>query len=143
MFTSDIALKEDPVYREITTRFLNNPAEFEQAFAKAWFKLTHRDMGPKARYIGNDVPADDLIWQDPIPALDHPVINDQEIAKLKAEILKTGLKVPELVRTAWASASTFRATDMRGGANGARIRLEPQISWEANNPKELKRCWRT
>jgi len=139
MFTSDIALKEDPVYREITTRFLNNPAEFEQAFAKAWFKLTHRDMGPKARYIGNDVPADDLIWQDPIPALDHPVINDQEIAKLKAEILKTGLKVPELVRTAWASASTFRATDMRGGANGARIRLEPQISWEANNPKELKK----
>ena len=139
MFTSDIALKEDPVYREITTRFLNNPAEFEQAFAKAWFKLTHRDMGPKARYIGNDVPADDLIWQDPIPALDHPVINDQEIAKLKAEILKTGLKVPELVRTAWASASTFRGTDMRGGANGARIRLEPQISWEANNPKELKK----
>ena len=139
MFTSDIALKEDPVYREITTRFLNNPAEFEQAFAKAWFKLTHRDMGPKARYIGKDVPADDLIWQDPIPALDHPVINDQEIAKLKAEILKTGLKVPELVRTAWASASTFRGTDMRGGANGARIRLEPQISWEANNPKELKK----
>ncbi len=139
MFTSDIALKEDPAYREITTRFLNNPAEFEQAFAKAWFKLTHRDMGPKARYIGNDVPADDLIWQDPIPALDHPVINDQEIAKLKAEILKTGLKVPELVRTAWASASTFRGTDMRGGANGARIRLEPQISWEANNPKELKK----
>ena len=139
MFTSDIALKEDPVYREITTRFLENPEEFEKAFAKAWFKLTHRDMGPKARYVGSDVPADDLLWQDPIPALDHPVINEQEIAKLKAEILKTGLTVPELVRTAWASASSFRGTDMRGGANGARIRLEPQINWEANNPKELKK----
>ena len=139
MFTSDIALKEDPAYREITTRFLNNPEEFEKAFAKAWFKLTHRDMGPKARYIGADVPADDLVWQDPIPALDHPVINEQEIAKLKAEILKSGLTVPELVRTAWASASSFRGTDMRGGANGARIRLEPQINWEANNPKELKK----
>ena len=139
MFTSDIALKEDPVYREITTRFLNNPEEFEKAFAKAWFKLTHRDMGPKARYIGADVPADDLVWQDPIPALDHPVINEQEIARLKAEILKSGLTVPELVRTAWASASSFRGTDMRGGANGARIRLEPQINWEANNPKELKK----
>ncbi len=139
MFTSDIALKEDPVYREITTRFLENPEEFEKAFAKAWFKLTHRDMGPKARYVGSDVPADDLLWQDPIPALDHPVINEQEIAKLKAEILKSGLTVPELVRTAWASASSFRGTDMRGGANGARIRLEPQINWEANNPKELKK----
>ena len=143
MFTTDIALKEDPIYREITTRFLKNPAEFEQAFAKAWFKLTHRDMGPKARYLGNDVPADDLIWQDPIPKLDHPVVNAKEIAKLKAEILKSGLSVSELVQTAWASASTFRGTDMRGGANGARIRLEPQVNWEVNNPKELKKVLAT
>lgn len=139
MFTTDIALKEDPAYREITTRFLNNPAEFETAFAKAWFKLTHRDMGPKARYLGNNIPAGDLLWQDPIPTLDHPVINVTEVTKLKSEILKSGLSVSELVRAAWASASTFRATDMRGGANGARLRLEPQINWEANNPKELKR----
>lgn len=138
MFTTDLALKEDPIYREITTRFLNNPEQFEQAFAKAWFKLTHRDMGPKARYVGKDVPAGDLIWQDAIPTLDHPVINQQEIAQLKNAILQTGLTVPELVRTAWASASTYRDTDMRGGANGARIRLEPQVSWPVNNPKELK-----
>ncbi|VEE61542.1 Catalase-peroxidase precursor [Shewanella putrefaciens] len=137
MFTSDIALKEDPIYREITTRFLKNPQEFELAFAKAWFKLTHRDMGPKARYLGADVPAEMLIWQDPIPALDHPVIDNADIKALGNKILASGLTVPELVRTAWASASSFRGTDMRGGANGARIRLEPMVNWQANNPKEL------
>ncbi|MFB2649451.1 catalase/peroxidase HPI [Shewanella mangrovisoli] len=137
MFTSDIALKEDPSYREITTRFLKNPKEFELAFAKAWFKLTHRDMGPKARYLGADVPAEMLIWQDPIPALDHPVIDNADIKVLGNKILASGLTVPELVRTAWASASSFRGTDMRGGANGARIRLEPMMNWQANNPKEL------
>ncbi|ABI40445.1 catalase/peroxidase HPI [Shewanella sp. MR-4] len=137
MFTSDIALKEDPIYREITTRFLKNPQEFELAFAKAWFKLTHRDMGPKARYLGADVPAEMLIWQDPIPALDHLVIDNADIKALGNKILASGLTVPELVRTAWASASSFRGTDMRGGANGARIRLEPMMNWQANNPKEL------
>ncbi|QDZ92427.1 catalase/peroxidase HPI [Shewanella decolorationis] len=137
MFTSDIALKEDPIYREITTRFLKNPKEFELAFAKAWFKLTHRDMGPKARYLGADVPAETLIWQDPIPALDHPLIDNTDIKALGNKILASGLTVPELVRTAWASASSFRGTDMRGGANGARIRLEPMMNWQANNPKEL------
>ncbi|MEL4253126.1 catalase/peroxidase HPI [Shewanella xiamenensis] len=137
MFTSDIALKEDPIYREITTRFLKNPKEFELAFAKAWFKLTHRDMGPKARYLGADVPAETLIWQDPIPALDHPLIDNADIKALGNKILASGLTVPELVRTAWASASSFRDTDMRGGANGARIRLEPMMNWQANNPKEL------
>lgn len=137
MFTSDIALKEDPSYREITTRFLKNPKEFELAFAKAWFKLTHRDMGPKARYLGADVPAEMLIWQDPIPALDHSVIDNADIKALGNKILASGLTVPELVRTAWASASSFRGTDMRGGANGARIRLEPMMNWRANNPKEL------
>ncbi|GLR33108.1 catalase-peroxidase 2 [Shewanella decolorationis] len=137
MFTSDIALKEDPIYREITTRFLKNPKEFELAFAKAWFKLTHRDMGPKARYLGADVPAETLIWQDPIPALDHPLIDNSDIKALGNKILASGLTVPELVRTAWASASSFRGTDMRGGANGARIRLEPMMNWQANNPKEL------
>ncbi|EGM68809.1 catalase/peroxidase HPI [Shewanella sp. HN-41] len=137
MFTSDIALKEDPIYREITTRFLKNPKEFELAFAKAWFKLTHRDMGPKTRYLGSDVPADMLIWQDPIPAVDHPLIDNADIKALGSKILASGLTVPELVRTAWASASSFRGTDMRGGANGARIRLEPMMNWQANNPKEL------
>ncbi|MGL4746282.1 MAG: catalase/peroxidase HPI [Shewanella sp.] len=137
MFTSDIALKEDPIYREITTRFLKNPQEFELAFAKAWFKLTHRDLGPKARYLGADVPAEALIWQDPIPALDHPLIDNADIKALGNKILASGLTVPELVRTAWASASSFRGTDMRGGANGARIRLEPMMDWQANNPKEL------
>ncbi|AAN53803.1 catalase/peroxidase HPI [Shewanella oneidensis MR-1] len=137
MFTSDIALKADPIYREITTRFLKNPQEFELAFAKAWFKLTHRDLGPKARYLGADVPAEALIWQDPIPALDHPLIDNADIKALGNKILASGLTVPELVRTAWASASSFRGTDMRGGANGARIRLEPMMNWQANNPKEL------
>ena len=137
MFTSDIALKEDPIYREITTRFLNNPAEFELAFAKAWFKLTHRDMGPKTRYLGKDAPAEDLIWQDPIPAVDHVLIDAADTKQLKAVILDSGLSVPELVKTAWAAASSFRGTDMRGGANGARIALKPQSDWTANDPKAL------
>ncbi|MFC4654084.1 catalase/peroxidase HPI [Rheinheimera marina] len=136
MFTSDIALKEDPIYREITTRFRANPKEFELAFAKAWFKLTHRDMGPSTRYLGKDAPKEALIWQDPIPALDHPVIEAAEITALKAKILATKLTVPELVRTAWSAASSFRGTDMRGGANGARLALAPQKDWAANNPKE-------
>jgi len=139
MFTTDLALKVDPIYREITTRFLENPEKFELAFAKAWFKLTHRDMGPRARYLGNDVPEEALIWQDPVPAVDHRLINDRDIESLKSEILDSGLTVPELVRTAWASASTFRGTDMRGGANGARVRLAPQIDWDVNNPNELSR----
>jgi catalase-peroxidase len=139
MLTTDLSLKFDPSYREISQRFLDNPEEFELAFAKAWFKLTHRDMGPRARYLGADVPAEVLIWQDPVPAVDHALIGAQDIAKLKSEILDSGLTVPELARTAWASASSFRGTDLRGGANGARIRLAPQKDWEANNPDELAR----
>jgi catalase-peroxidase len=137
MLTTDISLKVDPSYREISKRFLDNPEEFELAFAKAWFKLTHRDMGPRARYVGNDIPEDELLWQDPIPAVDHELIDDDDVAALKAEILASGLSVPELVRTAWASASTFRGTDMRGGANGARLRLAPQNGWSVNDPEEL------
>jgi len=137
MFTTDIALKTDPSYKKITERWLNNPQEFEAAFAKAWFKLTHRDMGPRARYIGADVPKEELVWQDPIPAVDHPLVDAADIASLKAKVLASGLTVPELVRTAWASASSFRGTDYRGGANGARIRLAPQKDWAANNPAEL------
>jgi catalase-peroxidase len=137
MLTTDLSLKFDPSYREISQRFLDNPTEFELAFAKAWYKLTHRDMGPRARYVGFEVPDEELLWQDPVPAVDYELIDAQDIAKLKSQILASGLTVPELVRTAWASASTFRGTDMRGGANGARIRLAPQKDWEANNPKEL------
>jgi catalase-peroxidase len=137
MFTTDLSLKFDPSYREISERFRKNPKEFELAFAKAWFKLTHRDMGPRARYLGPEVPAEELIWQDPVPAVDHELIGAEDIARLKSDILASGLTISELVRTAWASASTFRGTDMRGGANGARIRLSPQKDWEANNPDEL------
>jgi len=137
MFTTDLSLKFDPSYREISLRFKENPEEFELAFAKAWFKLTHRDMGPRARYIGDEVPAEVLIWQDPVPAVDYDLIDGQDIADLKSQILASGLTVSELVRTAWASAASFRGTDMRGGANGARIRLAPQKDWEVNNPKEL------
>lgn len=137
MFTTDLSLKFDPAYREISERFLENPEEFEDAFARAWFKLTHRDMGPRARYLGSEVPGEALIWQDPIPEVDHALIDAGDIASLKADILNTGLSVSELVRTAWSSASTFRDTDMRGGANGARIRLAPQKDWEGNNPAEL------
>jgi catalase-peroxidase len=138
MFTTDLALKEDPAYRKITTRFKDNPKEFQKAFAKAWFKLTHRDMGPKARYIGKDVPKQDLAWQDPIPAVNHKLINNSEAAKLKAKILNSGLSVSQLVRVSWASASSYRNTDMRGGANGARLSLAPQKDWAVNDPKELK-----
>ncbi|MES2683654.1 MAG: catalase/peroxidase HPI [Pseudomonadota bacterium] len=137
MFTTDLALKEDPAYRAVTQRFLKDPKEFELAFAKAWFKLTHRDMGPKVRYLGTEVPAENLIWQDPVPAVDHPLIDAQDIAALKGKLLSSGLSVPELVRTAWASAASYRGTDMRGGANGSRIRLAPQKDWAVNNPAEL------
>ncbi len=137
MFTTDLSLKFDPSYRAVSERFLADPAAFELAFAKAWFKLTHRDMGPRARYVGAEVPAEALIWQDPIPAVDHKLVNARDIAKLKSEILATGLTHSELIRTAWASAASFRGTDMRGGANGARIRLAPQKDWAANNPAEL------
>ncbi len=139
MFTTDLALKEDPAYREITSRWLENPEEFADAFARAWFKLTHRDMGPSTRYLGALVPTDELVWQDPVPAADYAEINDRDIAQLKAAVLESGLSTSELVRTAWASASTFRGTDFRGGANGARIRLAPQKDWEANNPAEVEK----
>ncbi len=139
MFTTDLSLKFDPEYRRITSRWLENPEEFGVAFAKAWFKLTHRDMGPRSRYLGSEVPDEVLIWQDPVPAIDHQLIDAADVAKLKSAILASGLTVPELVRTAWASASTFRGTDMRGGANGARIRLMPQKDWDVNNPKELSK----
>jgi catalase-peroxidase len=137
MFTTDIALKEDPAYREIVERFRKDPQAYADAFARAWFKLTHRDLGPRERYLGPDAPKVDLIWQDPVPAVDHPLVDAQDIAKLKSAILASGLTVPELVRTAWASAASFRGSDMRGGANGARLRLEPQKSWAVNNPQEL------
>ena len=137
MFTTDLSLKFDPSYRKIAKRFQENPAEYQLAFAKAWFKLTHRDMGPRVRYLGAQVPAEVLIWQDPVPAVDHDLIDAGDIAALKSEILDSGLTGPELVRTAWASAATFRGTDMRGGANGARISLAPQKDWAVNNPKEL------
>ena len=137
MLTTDLALRFDPEYEKISRRFLENPDQFADAFARAWFKLTHRDMGPKVRYLGPEVPAEDLIWQDPIPARDHALIDAADIAALKAEILGSGLSVAELVSTAWASASTFRGSDKRGGANGARIRLAPQKDWEVNQPAQL------
>jgi catalase-peroxidase len=137
MLTSDLALRFDPAYEKISRRFLENPDQFADAFARAWFKLTHRDMGPKVRYLGPEVPAEDLIWQDVIPAVDHPLVDDKDIADLKEKVLATGLTVQELVSTAWASASTFRGSDKRGGANGARIRLAPQKDWDANQPAQL------
>ena len=139
MFTTDLALKVDPIYREITSRWLDNPAELEDAFARAWFKLTHRDLGPTSRYLGADVPDVQFVWQDPIPKVDYTLIDAQDAAELKREILDSGLTTAALVRTAWASASTYRGTDMRGGANGARIRLAPQSNWAANDPDELER----
>jgi catalase-peroxidase len=139
MTTADLALKMDPIYEPISRRFLENFSEFEDAFARAWFKLTHRDMGPKARYVGNEVPQEELIWQDPVPAVNHELVNEQDSAQLKSEILASGLSVSELVSTAWASAASFRGSDMRGGANGARIRLEPQKNWEVNNPIQLNK----
>ncbi|MGB5621942.1 MAG: catalase/peroxidase HPI, partial [Gammaproteobacteria bacterium] len=143
MFTTDLSLKFDPSYREISKRFQQNPKEFELAFAKAWFKLTHRDMGPRARYLGAGVPNEELIWQDPVPAADYQLIDAEDVALLKAEILASGLSIPDLVETAWASASTFRGTDLRGGANGARIRLAPQKDWPVNNPAELAKVLST
>ena len=137
MLTTDLSLKVDPSYREISKRFHESPEKFELAFAKAWYKLTHRDMGPLSRYLGSEVPGDVMLWQDPVPAVDHEMIDAQDIQALKAEILASGLTVPELVRTAWASAGSFRGTDMRGGANGARVRLAPQKDWAVNTPDEL------
>ncbi len=139
MLTTDISLRVDPIYEKISRRFLENPEAFADAFARAWFKLTHRDMGPRDRYLGADVPVEELLWQDPIPAIDHVLIDEKDIAALKAKALESGLSVSELVSTAWASASTFRGSDKRGGANGARIRLAPQKYWRVNNPAQLQR----
>jgi catalase-peroxidase len=138
MLTTDLSLRFDPIYEKISRRFYEHPEQFADAFARAWFKLTHRDMGPVTRYLGPLVPKETLIWQDPIPAVDHPLVDDKDIAGLKAKILASGLTVPQLVATAWASASTFRGSDKRGGANGARIRLSPQKDWEVNEPAQLK-----
>ena len=137
MFTTDLSLKMDPSYRKISLAFQKDPKKFEEAFAKAWFKLTHRDMGPKARYIGADAPKDTLIWQDPVPAVDHPLVDAADVASLKSRVLASGLDNAALVRTAWASAASFRGTDMRGGANGARLRLDPQKNWAVNDPAEI------
>ncbi len=137
MTTADLSLRMDPIYRPIAQHFHKNPEAFADAFARAWFKLTHRDMGPRSRYLGPEVPAEELIWQDPVPPVDHPLIDGKDIAELKARILASGLSVPELVSTAWASAATFRGSDMRGGANGARLRLAPQKDWEVNDPPRL------
>ncbi|MBP6269513.1 MAG: catalase/peroxidase HPI [Rhizobacter sp.] len=139
MTTADLSLRMDPAYEKISRRFHQNPQAFADAFARAWFKLTHRDMGPRARYLGKLVPSEVMIWQDPVPAVDHPMVNEQDISTLKARLLASGLSISQLVNTAWASASTFRGSDKRGGANGARIRLAPQKDWEANQPAELSR----
>ena len=138
MLTTDLSLRFDPAYEKISRRFMENPDQFADAFARAWFKLTHRDMGPRVRYLGPLVPKETLIWQDPIPAVNHPLIDDKDVAALKAKVLSSGLTVPQLVSTAWASASTFRGSDKRGGANGARIRLSPQKDWDVNQPAQLK-----
>ena len=143
MLTTDLSLRMDPVYEQISRRFLENPDEFADAFARAWFKLTHRDMGPIARYLGPEVPAETLLWQDPVPAVTHELIDARDIASLKGQILASGLPVSQLVSTAWASASSFRGSDKRGGANGARIRLEPQSGWEVNDPDQLATVLRT
>ena len=139
MFTTDLALREDPAYRKITQGWLKNPKAFEDAFARAWFKLTHRDMGPRTRYIGSEVPKEVLSWQDPVPAVDHPLVTEADIADLKGKVLGSGLSVPELVRTAWAAAASYRGTDGRGGVNGARLRLAPQKDWAINDPAEIAR----
>ena len=143
MLTTDLALRFDPAYEKISRRFYEHPDQFADAFARAWFKLTHRDMGPRARYLGPEVPDEVLIWQDPIPAVTHKLIDDKDVAALKAKILASGLTVSQLVSTAWASASTFRGSDKRGGANGARIRLAPQKNWEVNNPAQLAKVLKT
>jgi catalase-peroxidase len=137
MTTADMSLRMDPAYEKISRHFHQNPAEFADAFARAWFKLTHRDMGPRARYLGKLVPKEELIWQDPVPAVDHALVNEPDVAALKAKVLASGLSISQLASTAWASASSFRGSDKRGGANGARIRLAPQNNWEANHPAEL------
>jgi len=139
MTTADLALKMDPAYRKIANRYLENPDEFADAFARAWFKLTHRDMGPRPRYLGSEVPEEELIWQDPVPPVDHKLVDEADIAALKNKVLSSGLSIPELVSTAWASASTFRGSDKRGGANGARIRLTPQKNWQVNEPEKLEK----
>ena len=139
MLTTDLSLRFDPEYEKISRRFYENPDQFADAFARAWFKLTHRDMGPKSCYLGKEVPAEDLIWQDPIPAMTHKPVDAKDIASLKTKILASGLAVSELVSTAWASASTFRGSDKRGGANGARVRLAPQNNWKVNNPAQLSK----
>jgi catalase-peroxidase len=143
MLTTDLSLRFDPIYEKISRRFYEHPLEFADAFARAWFKLTHRDMGPRARYLGPEVPKEELIWQDPVPAVDHQLIDEKDIAALKAKILKSGLSVSQVVSTAWASASTFRGSDKRGGANGARIRLTPQKAWVVNNPEQLSKVLKT
>jgi len=143
MTTADLSLRFDPAYEKIARHFLNHPEEFADAYARAWFKLTHRDMGPKVRYLGPEVPAEDLIWQDPLPPVKHPLIDGKDAAVLKAQVMASGLTVSELVSTAWASASTFRGSDMRGGANGARIRLAPQKDWEVNQPAQLEKVLAT
>jgi catalase-peroxidase len=143
MLTTDLGLRFDPAYGKISRRFYEHPGEFADAFARAWFKLTHRDMGPRARYLGPEVPAEELIWQDPVPAVNHPLIDAGDVAALKAKVLASGLTVSELVGTAWASASTFRGSDKRGGANGARIRLAPQKDWEVNQPAQLAKVLKT
>jgi catalase-peroxidase len=143
MLTTDLSLRLDPAYERISRRFLEHPDQFADAFARAWFKLTHRDMGPRARYLGPEVPAEELIWQDPIPAVNHKLIDEKDVASLKAKILASGLSISELVSTAWASASTFRGSDKRGGANGARIRLAPQKDWEVNQPAQLAKVLKT
>ena len=143
MLTTDLSLRFDPIYEPISRRFLADQEAFADAFARAWFKLTHRDMGPVVRYLGPEVPSETLIWQDPVPAVDHDLVNAADIAALKRQILASGLSVPQLVSVAWASASSFRGSDKRGGANGARVRLEPQNGWEVNNPDELATVLRT
>ena len=143
MLTTDLSLRFDPAYEKISRRFLDNPDEFAAAFATAWFKLTHRDMGPRTRYFGPEVPKEVLIWQDPIPIVDHKLVDENDIKSLKTQILSSGLSVSELVKTAWASAFSFRGSDKRGGANGARIRLNPQKNWEVNEPVKLEKVLKT
>ena len=143
MLTTDLSLRFDPEYGKISRRFYENPEEFADAFARAWYKLTHRDMGPIERYLGPEVPQEELIWQDPVPKVDHPLIDDKDIASLKGKIVDSGLSIPDMVKVAWASASTYRGSDMRGGANGARLRLEPQKNWEVNEPQQLDKILKT
>src|SRR5262249_21042467 len=143
MLTTDLSLRFDPAYEKISRRFMANPEQLADAFARAWFKLTHRDMGPRARYLGPEVPKEAFLWQDPIPAPDHKLIDAKDVAALKGKVLASGLSVSQLVATAWASASTFRGSDKRGGANGARIRLAPQKDWEVNQPAQLAKVLKT